>query len=76
MMYFSALTLEFGGFFLGLMDYFFILGLYGRYLQHWRWSWKWEWNNYKKAWHVVDFEAHCPECNTPMIEQSHMFEGF
>lgn len=38
--------------------------------QHWKWSWKWKWNDYEKAWHVADLKAHCPKCNTPMIDQS------
>lgn len=38
--------------------------------QHWRWSWSWSWNDYKKAWTVNELRAHCPQCNTPMIDHS------
>ena len=37
------------------------------YFGNWKWSWKWKYNTYKTAWCPSDFEAHCPECDTPMF---------
>ena len=36
----------------------------------WTWSWNWLWSNSKNAWMVSNLHAHCPNCNTPMIENS------
>jgi len=36
----------------------------------WKWSWSWEWNHSKNAWIISNLKAHCPNCNTPMIENS------
>ena len=38
--------------------------------KHWRWTWGWVWNTHKNTWTISDLKAHCPRCNTPMIDQS------
>ncbi|MEL7586498.1 MAG: hypothetical protein AAGU19_07260 [Prolixibacteraceae bacterium] len=38
--------------------------------KRWRWSWEWEWSNSKKSWIISNLKAHCPNCNTPMIDHS------
>lgn len=38
--------------------------------KRWRWTWEWQWNDRKKMWLIADLEAHCPNCDTPMIEHS------
>ena len=38
--------------------------------KQWRWSWKWKLDSSRNAWVISDLAAHCPNCNTPMIEYS------
>lgn len=33
----------------------------------WRWSWRWEFNVLQKKWQIINLQAHCPQCDTPMI---------
>jgi Ca2+/Na+ antiporter len=35
---------------------------------HWKWVWDWEKKSYENTWHVVNLTAHCPKCDTPMID--------
>jgi hypothetical protein len=35
-----------------------------------KWSWDWEFSNSRNSWILSDLTAHCPKCDTPMIEQS------
>ena len=44
-------------------------------VKKWKWTWTWEWNNFKKAWIISNFRAHCPNCDTPMIEHSSSIYG-
>lgn len=39
-------------------------------MKNWKWTWNWKWNNSKNAWIISDFQAHCPNCDTPMIDNS------
>jgi len=39
-------------------------------IKGWRWSWDWKFSERRKAWMITDLKAHCPICNTPMIEES------
>lgn len=41
--------------------------------KRWKWSWGWTWSQSKNAWLISDMKAHCPNCNTPMIEHSSMY---
>lgn len=38
--------------------------------KRWRWTWDWQWSSRKKAWLISELKAHCPNCDTPMIEHS------
>ena len=38
--------------------------------KRWKWSWKWEINYNKSGWFITDLKAHCPNCDTPMIEHT------
>jgi hypothetical protein len=42
--------------------------------KNWKWSWEWELNNSKNAWVISNMKAHCPNCHTPMIDQSTIYE--
>ncbi len=42
-------------------------------LKKWRWTWNWKWSNSKKAWVISNLSAHCPNCDTPMIEHSSIY---
>lgn len=37
-------------------------------LKSWRWSWDWHFNISKNAWNISDLTAHCPRCDTPLID--------
>lgn len=39
----------------------------------WRWTWSWEWSNSKNAWRISNLKAHCPNCDTPLIEHSNIY---
>ena len=39
----------------------------------WKWTWEWQWNKRKRAWMITDMKAHCPNCDTPMIDNSNMY---
>lgn len=39
-------------------------------VKKWKWTWNWKWNNSKDAWVISDFKAHCPNCDTPLIDYS------
>lgn len=42
-----------------------------------RWSWDWKFNYSKKMWFISDLTAHCPNCDTPLIEYKNIYEqGF
>lgn len=36
----------------------------------WKWTWKWELNRSKTAWIISELTAHCPNCDTSMIDRS------
>lgn len=36
----------------------------------WRWSWDWEFDYFENTWHVTNLTAHCPNCDTPLIDCS------
>ena len=44
----------------------------GRF-KKWKWTWSWNWNQSRSAWIINDLQAHCPNCDTPMIEQSSIY---
>jgi hypothetical protein len=33
----------------------------------WKWSWDWKYSLAKKAWVAENMQAHCPQCDTPLI---------
>lgn len=35
----------------------------------WKWSWEWKFNKMKNVWQIVNLQAHCPKCDTPMINK-------
>jgi len=39
----------------------------------WKWTWSWEWNNSKNSWSISNMRAHCPNCDTPLIEHSSIY---
>ncbi len=45
------------------------------YFRHWQWSWDWEWSNYNKKWRISNLTAHCPKCDTRMVDHSNYFDG-
>lgn len=38
--------------------------------QGFRWTWKWDFNPYKGGWVISDLNAHCPKCDTRLIDFS------
>lgn len=42
--------------------------------KHWRWSWDWKLNPRENKWQISDLNAHCPRCNTPLIDRSNYYE--
>ncbi len=34
----------------------------------WLWTWQWEWNAYQNSWNVSNLKAHCPKCETLLID--------
>lgn len=45
------------------------------HFRHWQWSWEWEWSSYRRSWCVSKLTAHCPKCNTAMIDHSDYISG-
>jgi hypothetical protein len=37
-------------------------------LKFWRWSWEWKFNYAKNAWCISNLTAHCPKCDTPLVD--------
>ena len=37
-------------------------------LKNWRWSWNWRFSLKQNNWTIADLKAHCPNCDTSMIE--------
>lgn len=44
-------------------------------IKQWKWTWKWVWNIDKNAWMLSDMQAHCPDCDTPLIDNSNAMFG-
>ncbi|MDU1604713.1 MAG: hypothetical protein E6845_17285 [Clostridium sp.] len=43
----------------------------------WRWSWEWKFNYSKKSWFISNLTAHCPNCDTSLIDYNNIYEqGF
>ncbi|MDP4092551.1 MAG: hypothetical protein Q8920_04250 [Bacillota bacterium] len=42
-------------------------------LKKWKWTWSWRWSNYENAWLITDLEAHCPNCETSLIQSSSIY---
>lgn len=36
----------------------------------WKWTWDWKLNDSKNAWIISNMKAHCPKCDTPLIDNS------
>ncbi len=36
----------------------------------WKWSWEWKWYDSRDTWVVYNMQAHCPKCDTVMIDGS------
>ena len=36
----------------------------------WKWTWIWKWSQSHKAWIINELKAHCPTCDTPLIDYS------
>jgi Ca2+/Na+ antiporter len=45
----------------------------GRF-KKWKWTWGWKWDNYKNGWVISNLTAHCPTCDTQMIDYSNRYE--
>ena len=41
--------------------------------KRWRWTWGWQLNDRKNTWLISVLNAHCPNCDTPMIEHSSIY---
>lgn len=41
--------------------------------KRWKWTWAWEWNTSRNGWIISNMKAHCPNCDTPMIDNSSMY---
>lgn len=41
--------------------------------KRWKWTWNWNWSQSKNAWIISNMKAHCPNCDTPMIEHSSIY---
>jgi len=41
--------------------------------KRWKWTWNWQWSDRKNAWLISELRAHCPNCDTPMIEHSSIY---
>lgn len=39
----------------------------------WKWSWDWKWNTTAKVWNISNLKAHCPLCNTPLVQRNTYF---
>jgi hypothetical protein len=39
----------------------------------WRWSWDWKFNYSKNVWCISNLTAHCPKCDTPLINHSNFY---
>jgi len=44
--------------------------------KNWTWTWDWEFNKRKEAWVVSKMQAHCPRCETSLIDLSNEYEAF
>lgn len=42
--------------------------------KRWRWTWNWKWSRSVNAWVISDLTAHCPNCDTPLIENVSIYE--
>lgn len=45
------------------------------HFRHWRWTWDWQFNYNKGLWNIRHLVAHCPKCDTPMVDHSNCFRG-
>jgi len=36
----------------------------------WRWSWEWKYNERKQEWYIAYLTPHCPNCDTPLMDNS------
>lgn len=41
----------------------------------WRWSWNWQFSYSRNAWCISNLAAHCPNCDTPLIDSSNIYNG-
>jgi hypothetical protein len=41
--------------------------------KRWKWTWGWKLDSRKNAWVIYDMKAHCPKCDTPMIDHSSVY---
>ena len=37
------------------------------------WKWSWEYRKSGNQWSIINLEAHCPKCDTPMLNHSSAF---
>ncbi len=45
------------------------------HFKSWRWTWSWLWDKSKKAWGINNLRAHCPNCDTPMVEHPSIYSS-
>lgn len=43
-------------------------------IKKWKWSWSWTLNDLSGNWTISNMKAHCPKCDTPLINHSNSFE--
>ncbi|HCY41083.1 MAG TPA: hypothetical protein DHV48_06965 [Prolixibacteraceae bacterium] len=43
--------------------------------KRWKWTWTWKIRSSDNVWVISNLEAHCPNCDTPMIERSSIMYG-
>ena len=41
--------------------------------KRWKWTWEWIYDNGRNRWMISEMKAHCPNCDTPMIDYSNIY---
>jgi hypothetical protein len=41
--------------------------------KRWRWTWGWKFNQSKNTWVICDLVAHCPNCNSSLINKCSIY---
>ena len=41
--------------------------------RNWKWTWQWHRNYYNNKYEIYNLRAHCPKCETPMIQDINIY---